>query len=156
MSLVLTLGGTHTLPAVAAACEEFGVPGVSTTLPWQVYQACRGVAEPAWSFHFCWGLDDIAGAFADMWDGVAEHATVGCLWNNGVQGTALRDPANGFGPTAATGSSTPAVTRNDPARSTGTWTSSWPNACRSSPRRPTHVTSRSSRRPPGGAACGRY
>lgn len=101
VSLVLTLGGTHTVPAVAAACEEFGVPGVTTTLPWQVYRACRGVAQPAWSFHFCWGLDDIADAFADMWDGVAEHATVGCLWNDGVQGTALRDPANGFGPTAA-------------------------------------------------------
>ncbi|GAA3685636.1 hypothetical protein GCM10022267_85570 [Lentzea roselyniae] len=101
VSLVLTLGGTHTLPAVAAACEAFAVPGLSTTLPWQVYRARRDVADPVWSFHFCWGLDDIAGAFADMWDGVTEHATVGCLWNDGVQGTALRDPANGFGPTAA-------------------------------------------------------
>lgn len=96
-SVVLTLGGTQALPAVAAACEELRVPCVSTTLPWQVYRRHRAVERPEWSFHFCWGIDDIAGAFADLWSG---NRRIGCLWNDGAQGTALRDPVNGFAATA--------------------------------------------------------
>ena len=84
-ALVLTLGGTATVPAVARACAEFGVPCLSTTLPWQVLGARRGL-----SFHACWGLDDIAAAFASAWARVPGLAAVGCLWNAGAQGAALR------------------------------------------------------------------
>ncbi|MDQ2588730.1 ABC transporter substrate-binding protein [Saccharothrix yanglingensis] len=85
--LVVTLGGTETLPAVATACVEREVPCVSTTLPWQVFAA--RVPDAGWAFHFGWGLDDIAEVFADLWERVGP-VRVGCLWNDGAQGRALR------------------------------------------------------------------
>lgn len=90
-ALVLTLGGTATVPAVARACAEFGVPCLSTTLPWQVLGPRQGL-----SFHACWGLDDIAAAFASAWTRVPGIDAVGCLWNAGAQGAALRSPESGF------------------------------------------------------------
>ncbi|WP_434447050.1 ABC transporter substrate-binding protein [Lentzea sp. E54] len=92
VSAVVTLGGTETLPAVARACTEREVPCVSTTLPWQVFTAEVFDAghRPGWAFHFSWGLDDIATAFADLWDHLGPARTVGCLWNDGTQGRALR------------------------------------------------------------------
>ncbi|MFL6121148.1 ABC transporter substrate-binding protein [Actinophytocola sp.] len=86
--VVVTLGGTQTLPAVARACAEREVPCVSTTLPWQVFAAAVG--EPGWAFHFSWGLDDIAAVFADLWEHLGPATVVGCLWNDGPQGAALR------------------------------------------------------------------
>lgn len=98
--MVLTLGGSATLPAVAAACQRLRTPCVSTTLPWQVLHHGLG-GDPRWSFHFSWGIDDIARAFAEMWERVAPRATVGCLWNDGLHGDALRRPEWGFLPTGA-------------------------------------------------------
>jgi branched-chain amino acid transport system substrate-binding protein len=68
-----------------------GVPCVSTTLPWQVLGQRRGL-----SFHACWGLDDIAAAFASAWARVPGATAVGCLWNAGPQGAALRSAESGF------------------------------------------------------------
>lgn len=90
-ALVLTLGGTATVPSVARACAELGVPCVSTTLPWQVLGPRQGL-----SFHACWGLDDIAAAFAWAWARVPGIESVGCLWNSGPQGAALRSAESGF------------------------------------------------------------
>src|SRR5437899_6407566 len=86
-ALVLTLGGTATVPSVARACAELDVPYVSTTLPWQVLGARQGRG-----LHVCWGLDDIAAAFASAWRRVPGIEAVGCLWNSGPQGAALRSP----------------------------------------------------------------
>lgn len=90
--VVVTLGGTQTLPAVARACAEREVPCVSTTLPWQVFVAEVFDADrrPGWTFHFSWGLDDIAAVFADLWEHLGPPGVVGCLWNDGTQGDALR------------------------------------------------------------------
>ncbi|TWP50709.1 ABC transporter substrate-binding protein [Lentzea tibetensis] len=85
--LVVTLGGTDTLPAVVEVCERLRTPCVSTVLPWQVWLGSR---SPEWTFHFCWGVDDIATVFADMWELVAPSCRVGCLWNDGPQGAASR------------------------------------------------------------------
>ncbi|HEY4022308.1 MAG TPA: ABC transporter substrate-binding protein [Pseudonocardiaceae bacterium] len=95
-AIVLTLGGTATVPSVASACAEFGVPCVSTTLPWQVLGERRGL-----SFHACWGLDDIAAAFASAWARAPGAESVGCLWNAGPQGAALRSAESGFSTFAA-------------------------------------------------------
>lgn len=90
--VVVTLGGTETLPAVARACTEREVPCVSTTLPWQVFadEVFGDAHRPGWAFHFSWGLDDIAAVFADLWERLGPALTVGCLWNDGTQGRALR------------------------------------------------------------------
>ena len=95
-TMVLTLGGTATVPAVARACAELGVPCVSTTLPWQVLGARQGL-----SFHACWGLEDIAAAFASAWARVPGIESIGCLWNDGPQGAALRAAESGFADAAA-------------------------------------------------------
>ncbi|KUH37936.1 MULTISPECIES: ABC transporter substrate-binding protein [Streptomyces] len=102
--IVLTLAGTEVLPAVADACERAGVPCLSSTFPWQVYYYGRdahGRRPFRWTYHFCWGLDDIAETFADLWEHAAGPGrTVGCLWNDGPQGTWSRDAERGFAPVA--------------------------------------------------------
>ncbi|MFE6195800.1 ABC transporter substrate-binding protein [Streptomyces sp. NPDC057838] len=99
--LVLTMAGTRVLPAVTDACEELGVPCVSTTFPWQAYLHARDAAPGhrfRWTYHFAWGLDDIAAVFADLWERVGGRSTVGCLWNDDLQGTLLRHERYGFAP----------------------------------------------------------
>ncbi len=102
--MVVTLGGTRVLPAVADACEVLGIPCLSTGFPWQAYVFGRG-GDPArpfrWTYHFAWGLDDIATVFAELWEHLGPGRTVGCLWNTGPQGQLLRDPRHGFAPVAA-------------------------------------------------------
>ncbi|WP_200797524.1 ABC transporter substrate-binding protein [Streptoalloteichus hindustanus] len=97
VGVVITLAGSHTVPAVARACARAGVPSVSTMLPWQVFREQSGGPDRA--FHFAWGLDDIARAFAEMWR-MAGASRVGCLWNDDVQGRALRSAGGGFVATA--------------------------------------------------------
>lgn len=103
-SLILTMAGTQVLPAVTSACEEFGVPCVSTTFPWHAFGAARGgdpLAVFDWTYHFAWGLDDIADAFADLWEELEGETVVGCLWNDGLQGRLSRDQQFGFTARAA-------------------------------------------------------
>ncbi|MFF6815258.1 ABC transporter substrate-binding protein [Streptomyces sp. NPDC012403] len=99
--IVLTMAGTQVLPAVADACEELGVPCLSTTFPWQAYVHSRG-AGPGhsfrWTYHFAWGLDDIATVFARMWEQAGAGQAVGCLWNDDLQGSLLRHQEYGFAP----------------------------------------------------------
>ncbi|MGK5632009.1 ABC transporter substrate-binding protein [Streptomyces sp. URMC 123] len=108
--IIVTMAGTRVLPAVADTCEALGVPCVSTTFPWQAYYYGRGATDARpfrWTYHFAWGLDDIAHVFAQMWerlDGAGAPAaprTVGCLWNDDLQGGFLRDARHGFAPVAA-------------------------------------------------------
>ncbi|GAA2213793.1 hypothetical protein GCM10009850_092560 [Nonomuraea monospora] len=91
------------LPAVADACEELGVPCLSTAFPWQGFVYGRG-GDPSrpftWTHHFAWGLDDIADVFAELWQRYAPRPQVGCLWNDDLQGRLLRHPEYGFLPRA--------------------------------------------------------
>ncbi|MFC9971549.1 ABC transporter substrate-binding protein [Spirillospora sp. NPDC127200] len=107
--IVLTMAGTQVLPAVADACEESQVPCLSTTFPWQAYVHSRGVGPEhrfQWTYHFAWGLDDIATVFAQLWEQVGDRQTVGCLWNDDLQGSLLRHDRYGFAPvTSARGHS---------------------------------------------------
>ncbi|MFE1036866.1 ABC transporter substrate-binding protein [Streptomyces sp. NPDC058807] len=89
------------LLAVADACEALRVPCLSTTFPWQAYVHSRGAAPGhalRWTYHFAWGLDDIATVFARMWEQVDGPHTVGCLRNDDLQGTLLRHHEYGFTP----------------------------------------------------------
>ncbi|GAA1530246.1 ABC transporter substrate-binding protein [Actinomadura kijaniata] len=102
--VVITMAGTRVLPAVADACERRGVPCVSTTFPWQAYVYSRADDighRFAWTYHFAWGLDDIATVFADIWERLDGAPTVGCLWNDDLQGRLLRHERHGFVPAAA-------------------------------------------------------
>ncbi|MGW0310694.1 ABC transporter substrate-binding protein [Streptomyces flavidovirens] len=98
-AMVLTMAGTQVLPAVTDTCEQLGVPCVSTTFPWQAYGYARcgnAFGSFRWTYHFAWGLDDIANAFADVWEQLPAQPTVGSLWNDGLQGRLLRDEHIGF------------------------------------------------------------
>jgi branched-chain amino acid transport system substrate-binding protein len=100
--VIVTLAGTQVLPAVADTCEALKTPCVSSTFPWQVYYFGRGATRQQpfhWTYHFCWGLDDIAAVFAEMWETLGPGQKVGCLWNDGTQGNWLRHPQDGFLPT---------------------------------------------------------
>jgi branched-chain amino acid transport system substrate-binding protein len=97
--VVLTMAGTQVLPAVAETCEELGAPCVSTTFPWQVYYYGRGATADRpfrWTYHFGWGLDDIAETFARMWEFLGPRKKVGTLWNDGPQGNWSRNREVGF------------------------------------------------------------
>ncbi|WP_165984435.1 ABC transporter substrate-binding protein [Streptomyces sp. YIM 98790] len=102
--IVLAMAGTRVLPAVTDACEQEGVPCVSTTFPWQAYLHARG-AGPGhrfrWTYHFAWGLDDIARVFAGLWERTGHRGPIGCLWNDDLQGTLLRHERYGFPPVAS-------------------------------------------------------
>ncbi|MBF8189548.1 ABC transporter substrate-binding protein [Nonomuraea sp. K274] len=92
-SVIITMAGTQVLPVVAETCEILRVPCVSTTFPWQAYlhtRAVDAVHRFRWTYHFAWGLDDIANVFADMWERLGGRQTVGCLWNDDLQGRLLR------------------------------------------------------------------
>ncbi|PZG40035.1 ABC transporter substrate-binding protein [Spongiactinospora gelatinilytica] len=97
--IVLTMAGTQVLPAVADICESLRVPCVSTTFPWQAYVHRRDIDRQdhfRWTYHFAWGLDDIATVFAEMWDLLAPGGPVGCLWNDGLHGRLMRHTRHGF------------------------------------------------------------
>ncbi|MFD5479234.1 ABC transporter substrate-binding protein [Streptomyces hawaiiensis] len=99
--IVLTMAGTRVLPAVTAACEEIRVPCVSTTFPWQAYVHTRGAGAGhrfRWTYHFAWGLDDIAAVFTDLWELAGGRGPIGCLWNDDLQGGLLRHDRHGFAP----------------------------------------------------------
>jgi branched-chain amino acid transport system substrate-binding protein len=105
--MVVTLAGPGTLPAVTDECEERGMPCVSScTYPWQVHHFGSGGRSRdtdggprEWTYHFGWGLDDMVNTFADLWElACGPEQKVGCLWNDGPQGTWSRDPLHGFGP----------------------------------------------------------
>lgn len=98
------MAGTKVLPAVADTCDALGVPCVSTTFPWQAYAYSRATDighRFDWTYHFAWGLDDIAAVFADIWERLGGGVTVGCLWNDDLQGRLLRHRRHGFVPAAA-------------------------------------------------------
>ncbi|WP_264159529.1 ABC transporter substrate-binding protein [Actinomadura rudentiformis] len=102
--VVITMAGTKVLPAVADACEALGVPCISTTFPWQAYVYSRAGDMGHrfdWTYHFAWGLDDIATVFADIWESFGDASAVGCLWNDDLQGRLLRHDRHGFAPAAA-------------------------------------------------------
>ncbi|PZG21789.1 ABC transporter substrate-binding protein [Nonomuraea aridisoli] len=96
--IVITMAGTRVLPAVTETCESLRVPCVSTTFPWQAYVHARGAEAFRWTYHFAWGLDDIAAVFAEIWERLGGTQTVGCLWNDDLQGDMSR---RHFAPEAA-------------------------------------------------------
>ena len=72
-------------------CELNGVPCISTICPWQAWMFPRnGKPEKGfnWTFHFFWGLDDIAGVFMNMWSGADTNKNVGGLYPRDADGDA--------------------------------------------------------------------
>ena len=81
-------------PGVSQQCELNGVPCVSTMTPWQAWlfpmkgDPAKGFKN---TFHFFWGIEDIAAVYLDIWRGTGTNKIVGSVFSNDVPGTAMGD-----------------------------------------------------------------
>lgn len=84
---------------VADQCELNAMPCVTNDTPWQPHFFGRN-GDPKkgfeWTNHFFWGLEDIIGVFAGIWDKAPTNRVVGALWPNDPDGNAWGDPKIGF------------------------------------------------------------
>lgn len=98
VDMVLVSSAPETVNPVADQCELNGLPCVSTVAPWQAVTFPRGSNPEVGfesTFHFFWGLEDIIGTFADMYDSVDNNRMVGGLFPNDEDGRAWADETNG-------------------------------------------------------------
>ncbi len=82
VALVLVAATADTVNPVSDACEGRGVPCLSTMVPWQTWFFGRNGNPNApfrSTFHFFWGIEDLAVTYLDMWDAVRTDRTVGVL-----------------------------------------------------------------------------
>jgi branched-chain amino acid transport system substrate-binding protein len=95
VDLMLVSSTPETTNPVADACEQAGMPCISTVTPYQPWYLARNPApDPAkpkpyrWTWHFFWGLEDIIAVFADMWGQVENNHVIGGLWPDDGDGRA--------------------------------------------------------------------
>ena len=95
VALMLAASTPETTNPVADACEEAGVPCISTATPYQSWYLARDPAPDArdpkpyqWTWHFFWGLEDITAVFAEMWGQVETNMVLGGLWPDDHDGRA--------------------------------------------------------------------
>jgi len=75
---------------VSEQCEANSIPCITTVAPWQPY-AIRSGDEPAdlqYSYHFFWGLEDVAAVYSEMWQQVDNNGQAGGLFPNDPDGQA--------------------------------------------------------------------
>jgi len=107
VDIIVAASTPDTVNPVADQAEVNEVPCITTDCPWQPYFFGRnGVPGEGFqsTYHFFWGLEDVIGAFLDMWgkSGVAKN--VGGLFPNDADGNAWGDAENGLPkPLAAAG-----------------------------------------------------
>jgi branched-chain amino acid transport system substrate-binding protein len=94
--LMLVSSTPETTNPVADACEQAGVPCISTVTPYQPWFLDRDPPqkpeEPKpyqWTWHFFWGLEDLISVFADMWGQVENNQVLGGLWPDDGDGRAF-------------------------------------------------------------------
>jgi branched-chain amino acid transport system substrate-binding protein len=86
-------------PGVSQQCELNGVPCLSTMTPWQAWMfPMKGDPKKGfkYSYHFFWGIEDIAAVFLDIWKGAETNKIVGSVFSNDVPGTAMGDSKLGL------------------------------------------------------------
>lgn len=75
---------------VSEQCEANSVPCITTVAPWQPF-AIRDGEEPAdlkYSYHFFWGLEDVAAVYGNIWKAVGSNGKAGGLFPNDPDGQA--------------------------------------------------------------------
>lgn len=107
VNIMVAASTPDTVNPVSDQAEVNEVPCITTDCPWQPYFFGRnGVPGTGFqsTYHFFWGLEDVIGAFLDMWgkSGVAKR--VGGLFPNDADGNAWGDAERGLPkPLAAAG-----------------------------------------------------
>jgi branched-chain amino acid transport system substrate-binding protein len=83
----------ETTVPVSNQCEANAIPCITADTPWQPWFFSRQ-ADPAnpeplkWSYHFFWGLEDIAAVYQDIWSQVDTNKRVAGLFPNDSDGVA--------------------------------------------------------------------
>ena len=107
VDIIVAASTPDTVNPVADQAEVNEVPCITTDCPWQPYFFGRnGVPGEGfeYTYHFFWGLEDVIGAFLDMWGGSGVSNTVGGLFPNDADGNAWGDAELGLPkPLAAAG-----------------------------------------------------
>ena len=95
VAMMLVSSTPETTNPVADACEEAGMPCISTATPYQSWYLARhpapapGSRKPyRWTWHFFWGLEDITAVFTQMWGQVENNMVLGGLWPDDRDGRA--------------------------------------------------------------------
>jgi len=99
VDLIVAASTPDTVNPVSDQAEINEVPCITTDCPWQPYFFGRnGVPGEGfeYTYHFFWGLEDVIGAFLDMWGPSGVTKTVGGLFPNDADGNAWGDPELGL------------------------------------------------------------
>lgn len=99
VDIIVAASTPDTVNPVSDQAEINEVPCITTDCPWQPYFFGRnGVPGTGFenTYHFFWGLEDVIGAFLDMWGGTGVAKNVGGLFPNDADGNAWGDPENGL------------------------------------------------------------
>ncbi len=101
VDLMTSAGSPDTVNPVSDQCEIYGTPCVSTDASWQAWFFGRR-GDPAkgfdWTYHLCWGLEDVVVAFTDMWNQLPSNRIVACLYEDSAEGNVFRDEKVGLPP----------------------------------------------------------
>jgi branched-chain amino acid transport system substrate-binding protein len=76
---------------VSEQCEANSVPCLTSVAPWQPFAIRGSSKEPAdlkYSYHFFWGLEDVAAVQSDIWGQVRTNKKAGGLYPNDPDGQA--------------------------------------------------------------------
>lgn len=99
VDIIVAASTPDTVNPVADQAEVNEVPCITTDCPWQPYFFGRnGVPGEGFqsTYHFFWGLEDVIGAFLDMWGKSGVARTVGGLFPNDADGNAWGHPELGL------------------------------------------------------------
>lgn len=107
VDILVAASTPDTVNPVSDQAELNGTPCITTDCPWQPYFFGRGGVPDAGfesTYHFFWGLEDVIGAFLDLWARAGVAKTVGGLFPNDADGNAWGDAELGLPkPLAAAG-----------------------------------------------------
>lgn len=107
VDIIVAASTPDTVNPVSDQAELNGTPCITTDCPWQPYFFGRGGAPDKGfenTYHFFWGLEDVIGAFLDLWGKSGVGKTVAGLFPNDADGNAWGDPELGLPkPLAAAG-----------------------------------------------------
>ena len=89
-NLLIASGTPDITDPVSEQCEANEIPCITTEAPWQAF-AIRSGDKPAdlkYSYHFFWGIEDVAQVYQDIWKQVPNNGKAGGLFPNDPDGQA--------------------------------------------------------------------
>lgn len=99
VDLVLASSTPDVVNPVSEQCEANSVLCITTVAPWQTVAMRSGTAQPddlKHTFHFFWGLEDVAAVYSDMWNQAGAGKNAGGLFPNDPDGKAWSENLPGL------------------------------------------------------------